>query len=250
MIKFYSNIKEYIDIIKDIVFIIGVLSAFFAAKNYFFNKKKEEIANNLQIRKDIKEKLLEFVNGYDRSTPRSIGIRLVSWKNYPWKLDNDGYKQILYYDVNMDKICHPGANFLSNTGIILEEDLWRSANTVYIGKNEIYIIDKKNKKIRGFDEIKQDLKIVKTLKYKHIVNFDFEEKIEYEPVFYTRYKYNKQKLYENDFFIENFYGIRMPAPNNRTYGTYFRQPLNRKNMVSSNMSIKYFYLIIKYILKK
>lgn len=250
MIEFYyNNIKNIIDIIQDIVFIIGIFPIIVFVKNYLFNKKKEEIAGNLQIRKDIKEKLLEHANEYDRSSPKSVGIRLVHWKNYPWKLNNDGYKQILYYDVNMDKICHPRENFLSNTGILIEEDLGWFGKTVYKGKYGVYFIAKKDKIFRGFEEIKQDIKLVYTLKYKHIINWDFEEKIEYEPVFYTRYKYNNQKLYENEFIVTNFYGERMPASENRVKGTFLWQQLNRKNKVSSNMSLKYFYLIIKYKLK-
>ena len=250
MIEFYNNyIKDSIEILKDIAFVISIFPIVIVVRKYLFNKKKEEIANNLKIRKEIQKKLLEYANGYDRSTPHPIGIRLVHWKNYPWKLEDDGYKQILYYDVDMDKFCQPQANFLSNTGILIESALWHFSKSVYLGKYDIYIIDKKGKKIRGFQEIEQDTKLVHTLKYKHIINWDFEEKIEYEPVFYTRYKYSNKKLFENDFIIRNFYGRRMPAPENRTGGEYLCEVLNRSNKVSSNRSLKYFYLLIKYKFK-
>ena len=246
MIDFYNNfLKDYIGLIKDFVFVIGIFPVVIFVKNYLFNKKKDEIAHNLKIRKDIQEKLLKHADNYDRSKPCSIGIRLIYWKNYPYKLDNDGYNHILYYDVNMDEVCYPGANFLSNIGILIEDELITFNETVYKGKYGIYIIDKRGKKIKGFKEIKQEVKLVYTLKYKHIINWDFEEKIEYEPVFYTRYKFPNNKLYQDEFIVTNIYGERMDA----SKGEFLWEEFNLKNKVSSNISLKYFYLIIKYKLK-
>lgn len=49
----------------------------------------------------------------------------------------------------------------------------------------------------------------------------------------------KKKLYEDDFFAQNYDddGINKDL--------YFHESLNKHNRVKSNRSIKYFYLIVK-----
>jgi hypothetical protein len=235
-----ESIIKYTTILANAVVILGAIPAMFFVKNYFFEKKKKEIADNLTIRRSITDKLVEHANGYDRSEPHDIGIRLVYWKHYPWKLKNDGYKQILYYNTNTDKrITNRGDEFLTNTGILLEEHIWFFSESLYIGKHGIFIVDKSGKKIAGFQEITQKIKFVNTLRYKHIINWDFEEKIDYEPVFYTRYKYTDKRLFEDELFAQNYYDI-----GTKDY-RYLRQELNRRNLVRSNRAIKYGLLMLK-----
>lgn len=235
-----DSIQKYTTIIANVVVILGAGSALFFAKNYFFEKKKKEIADNLNVRKSITDKLVEHANGYDRSEPHDIAIRLVYWKHYPWKLEDDGYKQILYYNTNTDKrITNRGDEFLTNTGILIEEHIWFYSESLYLGRFGIFIVDKSGKKIAGFREVTQKIKLVNTLRYKHIINWDFEEKIEYEPVIYTRYKYTHNRLFEDELFAQNYNDI-----GTKGY-SYFRQELNRRNLVRSSHSIKYWFLIIK-----
>jgi len=132
-----------------------------------------------------------------------------------------------------------GTEFLTNTGILVEEHIWFLNCSLYLGKYSTYIVSKSNQKIPHFTEVKQKIKLVRNLKYKLIVNWDFLEKIEYEPVFYIKEKYMKKKLYEDDFFAQNYDddGINKDL--------YFHESLNKHNRVKSNRSIKYFYLIVK-----
>lgn len=233
------NLETYTTIIANIIVIAGTVPAIIVARKYFFEKKKKEIQDNLAVRKSIRDKLVEHADGYDRSEPHDIGIRLVYWKNYPWKLDDDGYKQLLYYDTNMDKVIkRRGAEFLTNTGILLDEHIWIFSQSLYLGKFGTYIIDESGKKIAGFSEVPQRVKLVRTLRYKHIINWDFEDKIEYEPIFYTRYKYTSKKLYEDELFAQNYDDI---GTKNHSY---FREDLNRRDRVRNNHSIKYRFLMI------
>jgi hypothetical protein len=235
-----ENFQKYTDIVANLIVIIGAVPVIIWLRNRAFESKKKEIKDNLSVRKSIHDKLVEHANGYDRSKPHDIGIRLVYWKNYPWKLEDDGYKQLLYYDTNMDKvITDRGDEFLTNTGILLDEHIWFFDLSLYLGKYGIYLIDKSNKKIAGFEEITQRIKLVRTLKYKHIINWDFEELIEYEPVFYMRYKYTDKRLYEDDLIAQNYDDV---GSENHTY---IRHKLSRRNKVRSNHSLKYRYLMLK-----
>ncbi len=232
-----KEIQDYAELAANLIVIIGAIPFLLWLRRFSFERKKKQIKDNLVIKENIKEKLREHVDGYDRSKPHDIGIRLVHWKNYPWKLEDDGYKQLLYYDTNLDKRLDHGVEFLTNTGILVDEHIWFFDNALYLGKYGTYVVDKSGRKLAGFEEVKQRVKLVKTLQYKHIINWDFEEKIEYEPVFYVRYPYTKRKLFEDDFFAQNYDddGIKK--------GLYLHKWLNRRNRVKSSRSIKYLYLI-------
>lgn len=225
--------------IASLVVIAGAGPIFFWLKNHSFEKKRKEIRENLVMRDDIRDKLRNHADGYDRSTPRDMGIRLVYWKNYPWNLDDDGYKQILYYNTNLNKKLSHDTEFLNNIGILVEEHIWYVNKSLYLGKFGTYIIDRSGQNIAGFLEIKQKVKLVKTLRYKYIINWDFEEKIGYEPIFYTKYTYTNQKLYDEDFLVQNYDddGIKK--------NLIFYKQLNTRNYVKSNTSIWYRYLVAK-----
>ncbi|MES2631143.1 MAG: hypothetical protein V4611_04240 [Patescibacteria group bacterium] len=236
--KFSQNIPVYVELLANIIVIIGALPIFFWLRNRSFEKKKKEISDNLAIRKNIKDKLRDHADNYDRRTPHDIGIRLVHWKNYPWKLDDDGYKQNLYYDTNLDKRIDHGTEFLSNTGILVEDDIWVLSRSLYTGKFGTYIIAESGQKFEEFEEVNQKIKIVRTFKYKHIINWDFEEKIEYEPAFYTRYKYTDKKLFEKEFFAQN------ADDDGISKDLMYKEQFITSNRVKSAKSFKYKLLII------
>jgi len=243
-LEIINSVSLYIAIIANVIVIIGAVPIFIWLKNLSLERKKKEINDNLNIRKNIQQKLRDHADGYDRSKPHDIGIRLVYWKNYPWKLDDDGYKQLLYYDTNLDKRLNHGTEFLINTGILVDEHIWFFGNSLYLGNFGTFIIDKSGQKIIGFREVKQKIKLVTTLKYKYIINWDFEDKIEYEPVFYIKYKYTKKKLFENQFFAQN---CDDDGINN---DLYFHEVLDMRNRVKSNKSMKYRYLMFRAWLRK
>ena len=164
---------------------------------------------------------------------------MVHWKNYPWRLEDDGYKQLLYYDTNLDKRLPHGTEFLTNTGILVEEHIWFFDCSLYLGKYGIYIVGKSGQKMTGFREVRQKLKLVRTLKYKHIINWDFEEKIEYEPVFYTRYKYTSRQLFEDEFFAQNY------DDDGISKDLYFHETLDMRNRVKNSKSLKYYRLMLR-----
>jgi hypothetical protein len=237
--KIIDSAPPVAEFLANTIVIIGAIPVFIWLKNRSFDKRKQEIKDNLSIRKNIQDKLREHADGYDRTVAQSIGIRLVYWKNYPWKLDDDGYKQGLYYDTNLDKRVSHGTEFLTNTGILVEDHIWFLSRSLYLGKYGIYTIAKPGLNLKGFSEVNQKIKIISTLKYKYVINWDFEEKIEYEPVFYTKYKYTNVKLFENQIFAQNY------DDDGINNDLYFHEVLDRRNRVKRSKSTKYLLLMLK-----
>lgn len=233
-----KDIFKYIEIITTIfanmVVIIGVT---FGIKSFKFNKIKLEISENLKIKQKIRNDLMEHVNQYNGTNYFNIGLRIVQYRSYPFPLIDDGYKLILY----KNKSLYLEEEFLTKTGILVEETIGSGINnnfSLYLdsGNHGMFIIDESNKIIKGFYEVSGKIKFVRTLKYKNIVNWDFNanSKIEYEPVIYTRYKYNNKKLYEKE--------IKLQIRNNNDF--ILPEVLYTYNSVSSNKSIKYLCITI------
>ncbi len=199
LLDFYLCNKDWIDLIKDIVFLLGALTIVKFFWNKRFKDQSQAIEHALTKRHSIEKHLNDYV--YEKHKNKvGIGIRFVHWKNYPNKLDNDAFAQELFTWPRENKVLPSG--FINNTGINFIEPLWRYSESVYIDHNGIFFFATKNTKISGFKEI-QNCILVKHLPYTNIINFDFREFIEYEPVFYTKYSYNSWKLYDDVLIIRN-----------------------------------------------
>lgn len=203
-IDLYNSYKDWIELIKDLVFFAGAITAFKIIRDRKFSARSKEIDENLSFRKKIEEDLQTYVSERSELKNKDIGIRFVHWKNYPWNLNDDAYKHHLFLRY-FDEQTHP-YGFIDNTGIYFQEHVWWFSQSIYVDNKGIFFFDRKELKIEGFKEIPNCV-LVFHLPYKNIINFDFREYIEYEPVFYIRYPYNNRKnLYDNKITIREKLG--------------------------------------------
>ena len=212
LLQFYLSNKDWIDLFRDILFFIGGLSLLRGVSKHIkflrerrLADKTAAIRSDLDFREKLKEPLWEHVKEHCEEGLKDIGIRFVYWKNYPYGsttgADYDGFKEHLSVEYYKDK---PHDNsWLNNTGVYFIYHLWFWEQSIYIGENKIFFFDKKGKNFEGFNEY-SDCVAVYHLPFSNIVNFDFSERIEYEPIFYIKYKYtNIRKLYSNQIGIRS-----------------------------------------------
>lgn len=151
-----------------------------------------QIEHDLATREKIEKELEEYVHK-NRENDVSSGIRLIYCKNYPWSLDNDGFKKLLFIETVAKNVMPYG--WLNKTGINFQEHVWFLGYSIYIDKEGIFFSAGEGRSYRGFRELR-DKRLVMHMPFSNIVNFDFKEYKEYEPVFYIRYRYNRfKKLY-------------------------------------------------------
>lgn len=208
VLEIYLKYQYWINLIKDLAFLAGAVTFFRGAYLFFayiqnrsYTEKAIEIDKNINFREKLEPKLNDYIFDAAKGT-KDISIRFVHWKNYPWKLDDDGFKFLLRINY-LEKTPHYG--WIDNTGIYLEEPIWFS-NSLYIDNNGIFFIDKKDQKHKGFTEI-ADAVLVLHMPFSNIVNYDFRERIEYEPVFYIKHQYlNWKKLYNDKVSVREKHG--------------------------------------------
>ena len=98
VLNWYTHNKDYIDLSKDIVFVVGAVATFVSF--YQFIKflierktlnKRQEMDNDARLYQEVHSKLKAYVDSYEvtQENLRDIGIRLLYIKNYPYKLDNE-----------------------------------------------------------------------------------------------------------------------------------------------------------------
>ena len=207
VVDWHTNNQDYIDLFKDVLFAVGVIATFygyfkflkFLARRKTLNKK-QEMENDLELYEAIHKKLREHVNGYDAKPDnlRDIGIRLLYMKNHPYKLDKDGFPQMLYYYFMSEN--HEASGYISGKGLYVLEHLWFYSTAIYYNpKNEKWFIDDKGKKFKHYKQLKHK-QLVKRIPFSNIYGYDFNSDWadKNEPVFYTKYKYYKWKLFADD----------------------------------------------------
>lgn len=209
LLAFYLQHQEWINLIKDITFFAGALTFFRGAYLFFkylrnrkFKEKSEDIDKNIKFREQLEPALNEYIFDTAKGT-KDICIRFVHWKNYPWNLDEDGFKFLLRINY-IEKPPHYG--WIDNTGVNFEEPIWFCGNSVYLDENGLFFFDKKGQTHKGFKEY-SDVVLVLHMPFSNIVNYDFRERIEYEPVFYIKHPYIKwKKLYSDQINIRERQG--------------------------------------------
>ena len=92
----YLQLTDWIDLAKDIVFFSGAIVAFKYLKNKNFLDVTQKIKTNLHFRSRIEDDLNNYVYDRYKNGKKDIAIRFVYWKNYPWKLDYDGFSHFLF----------------------------------------------------------------------------------------------------------------------------------------------------------
>lgn len=200
ILELYQEYSDWINLIKDLAFLAGAITFIKAAftffeyfKNRHFLDTTAIIDRNLNFRSRL-EALLEGYIFKKAVDIKDISIRFIHWKNYPQKLDKDGYKHLLNINYFENK---PHYGWIDNTGVYFEEPIWNDGSSIYIDKNKIFFFDRKGKNHKGFEEI-ADVRIVFHMPFSNIINYDFKELVEYEPVFYTKYKYTDRNNLYND----------------------------------------------------
>ncbi len=208
IVNWYVQHKDQLDLLKDILFAIGLIATFYGYFKFlkFLTQrgslnKRLEMENDAKMYNEVQGKLKDFVDSYrdaSEENRRDIGIRLLYIKNYPYKLENDGFSQMLYYYFMSE--YHKASGYVSTTGLYVMEHLWYFGNSIYYNpKNEKWFIDKKGLKFKKYRELKHR-QLVKRIPFANILGYDFNSDWadKGEPVFYTKYKYYKWKLFAND----------------------------------------------------
>lgn len=186
VLNLYLDNKDWIELVKDAVFFYGAITIIKYLWNRNYTRKIKEIDNNLRFRERIEKALSDYVIQKHKNGIKGIAIRFVYWKNYPWKFQNDGFPHSLKIEYHNDQIL--GSSWIDNTGIYFQEPLWFSSSSVYVDANGIFFFARQGSVYKGFVE-HSDKCLVTHLPFINIINFDFKEVIEYEPVFYIKYYY-------------------------------------------------------------
>jgi hypothetical protein len=175
ILKFYSENETLINLIKDIVYFFGVFTVIKYLWNWNFVRKTEKIESNLNFRERIEAALDDYVIKENKNGIKDIGVRFVHWKNYPWHLQDDGYKHLLKVEYHGNQLLL--SSWIDNVGIYFQEHLWFTSSSVYVDANGIFFFAPSDKIYKGFTEHKNK-RLVVHLPFTNIVNFDFREVIE------------------------------------------------------------------------
>jgi hypothetical protein len=207
VIDWYVRNKDYIDFVKDIIFAIGAVVTFYGYFKFFgflaqrkMLNKRQEMENDSKLYEEIRGKLKEYVDDYGATQKklRDIGIRLLYMKNYPYNLEDDGYSQMLYYRFFMDG--QPPTGYISGKGLYVMEHLWFLSQAIYHNsKNGKWFVHEKGRSFRNYQELEHK-QLVRRLPFANILGYDFNSDWadKGEPVFYTKYKYYKWKLFADE----------------------------------------------------
>ena len=248
LIEFYVSNKNWIDLIRDVVFFAGAITLITGSVAWFrFLSKKRftdisaAIRSDLEFREKLEPLLKEHVLEDAKHDVRGTGIRFVYWKNYPRQLNDDGYKEHLWIRYHTTQPLKPFIeSYIDNTGVFIQSPLWPGGWSVYVDKNNrCFFVDSKDKKIKGFREI-SDCVIVYHLPFTNIVGFDFREYIEYEPVFYVRYRYYKRKKLYDDQIV-----LRRSEFRKTKESDFLSLELSQKNWMKKYSRLKHAFLRCK-----
>lgn len=207
VVNWYVQHKDLIDLIKDVVFVIGATATFVGfyqlIKLLFQRKmlnKRQEMDNDARLYKETHEEIREYVKSYnlDPSNLRDVGIILLYMKNYPYKLDKDGFRQMLYYHFFTQ--IHQADGYMSGKGLYVVDFLYMYSESIYYNEvNQKWFIHKAGHKFRNYKELSYR-HLVKRIPFANIYGYDFNSDWaeKNEPVFYTKYIYNDWRLFADD----------------------------------------------------
>ncbi len=235
IIETYVQYEEWLNLIKDIALLFGFYKFIQFLWEKRFVDKSKQIKSNLEIREELGKKLEKYVHEKFKNGGRDIAVRFIYWKNYPNKIDDDAYKFHLLINDNGKNVLPSG--WIDSTGINFQEHVWFLSFSVYVDDKGIFFVNKKGLTIKNFKEV-QNCVMILHLPFTNIVNFDFKDFIEYEPIFYIRHAYtNYKKLYDDKIIIREKFG-----------DPYFRLELNRKLRLKKYTWFSYTLLKIKLFL--
>ena len=123
--------------------------------------------------------------------------------------------------------------WIDNTGIFFTEPVWFFNQSFYIDKDDIFFLAKEGQNYEGFKELSNKI-LVRHMPFTKIVNYDFKERIEYEPIFYIKHSYKCKKLYSDAYQI-----------NEKQGGEHFTYEVTRKKNLKKYSWIRYKLLKLK-----
>jgi hypothetical protein len=204
ILYWYKDNADLINFIKDIVYFFGAYALIRYLWSWNYLRRTSQIELNLKFRERIEPALEAYVIEKNRHGIKDIGIRFVCWKNYPWCLNDDGYKHLLKTEYHNNALLD--SSWIDNTGIYFQEHLWFNSSSVYVDARGIFFFAPSREYHKGFTE-HSGKRLIFQLPFTKIVNFDFRQIIEYEPVFYIRHPYTKhKKLYSQKYQIREKLG--------------------------------------------
>lgn len=225
--------EDWISLAKDVAFFTGFYFVLKFLWNFRFERKSKAIRENLEFREKMEPDLEAYILDKPKGT-KEIAIRFVHWKNYPANVSNDGFPHFLHIRYQ-DQILQHG--WIDNTGIKFEEKIWFFSNSVYVDQNGISFIGPEGGEYPGFEEA-PDIVIVFHLPFTNIVDSDFREYIEYEPVFYISHPYTRfRKLYDDEIELRERLGYQ-----------YYSRELSLRKMMRKYSWTKYQLLKLKFLL--
>jgi hypothetical protein len=253
IVAWYVQHKNSLDFVKDVLFAIGLIATFYGYIKFlaFLTQrgtlnKRQEMENDAKTYKEINDKLEQYVESF-KATPsnmRGIGIRLLYIKNYPYNLDDDGFRQTLYYYFMSE--YHKPSGYISSTGLYVMEDLWYVGSCIYYNpKNEKWFIDDKDLRFKNYHALKHK-QLMKRIPFANILGYDFDAdwSDKEEPVFYTKYKYYKWKLFadglvavtfDEEFSLAHTVDLKKSKRKRRIVRTTFRRLASKFKIYSMNM---------------
>jgi len=206
-VAWYVQHQHYIDFIKDIIFAVGVIATFYGYFKFLrfltqrkMLNKRQEMENDAKLYSEINDKLKEYVEDFGMTIAnlRDVGIRLLYMRNYPYNLENDGFRFMLYYYFFTEH--HKPSGYISGKGLYVLDFIKYFSNSIYVNpKNGKWFIDKEGRSFRRYKELPHK-NLLKRIPFANIFGYDFDSDWadKGEPVFYTKYKYTDWKLFAND----------------------------------------------------
>lgn len=202
MLEWYINNRILINFTIDLITIIGFITTIYTIFNILHYLKMRKLRNKVdEIRRDEEsfDILSHELEGYIGTGGHDYGVRLVYYKNYPYKLDKDGFRRYLFWYKFSEK--HVPDGYISNTSVaIIEEASFSGGKLYYSDRTHKWFIDAPNKKFREYRELPYDMMVYR-IPFQNIIGYRFgpsDWTDKYEPIFFTKYKYYSQKLFSND----------------------------------------------------
>lgn len=199
MLEWYCSNETLVNFIIDIITIVGFITAIYAICDiikYLRTRKMQNKINEMQRDEQTSHTLSRELEKYIGSGGHDYGVRLVFYKNYPYKLDDDGFRKYSYWYKFSEK--HVPSGYISNTDVAIIEEVSFCGDRIYYNeKTHKWFIDGSNKQFKKYLELPYDM-IIYRLPFQNILGYRFGSSDwtdKHEPVFFTKYKYNSWKLF-------------------------------------------------------
>lgn len=216
MLEWYKNNESLVNLIVDMITIIGFVTTIYAICNiirYLRTRKMQNKISEMQRDERTFCVLSHELEEYIGSGGQDHGIRLVFYKNYPYKLNDDCFRKYLYWYKFSEK--HVPSGYISNTSIAIIEEVSFCGNRIYYNeKTQKWFVDNPNKQFKKYLELPYDM-IIYHIPFQNILGYRFgpsDWTDKHEPVLFTKYRYNNWRLFGDNMVavLRSQYG-RFPS---------------------------------------